>query len=105
MFAGFRSSDAAGGDFMSGIRICILLTALSCAATAVMVRAQHDHEPPALPASFKEAMPLYPRPNVLGAFTRHISSSNVDAQRYFDQGFQLMYAFDKYDAIRSFREA
>lgn len=40
-----------------------------------------------------------------GAFTRPISSSKVDAQHYFDQGFQLMYGFDKYDAIRSFREA
>jgi tetratricopeptide (TPR) repeat protein len=50
-------------------------------------------------------MPLYSTPAVLGTFTRRISSSNAEAQRYFDQGFQLMYAFDKYDAIRSFREA
>jgi tetratricopeptide (TPR) repeat protein len=70
-----------------------------------MALAQHDHGQPALPDAFKQPMPLYPRPEVLGAFTRPISSSNVDAQRYFDQGFQLMYAFDKYGALRSFREA
>jgi len=30
---------------------------------------------------------------------------NPEAQAYFDQGFQLMYAFGKLDAARSFREA
>jgi tetratricopeptide (TPR) repeat protein len=50
-------------------------------------------------------MPLYPRPQVLGTFTRPVSSLDGDAQAYFDQGFQLMYAFDKYGAVRSFREA
>jgi tetratricopeptide (TPR) repeat protein len=83
----------------------VALVAAACQTTAVMARAQHDHRQPVLPDTFKQPMPLYPRPDVLGAFTRPISSSNVDAQRYFDQGFQLMYAFDKYGAIRSFREA
>jgi len=41
----------------------------------------------------------------LGSFSRKISSSNAEAQAFFDQGFQLMYAFGKYDAVRSFREA
>jgi tetratricopeptide (TPR) repeat protein len=41
----------------------------------------------------------------LGSFSRKISSSNAEAQAYFDQGFQLMYSFAKYDAVRSFREA
>jgi hypothetical protein len=43
--------------------------------------------------------------NGLGRFTRPISSSNKEAQAYFDQGFQMMYAFAKQEAIRSFREA
>ena len=38
-------------------------------------------------------------------FTRPISSSNKEAQAFFDQGFQMMYAFAKPEAIRSFREA
>ena len=41
----------------------------------------------------------------LGKFTRPISSSNKDAQAFFDQGFQMMFAFAKPEAIRSFREA
>ena len=41
----------------------------------------------------------------LGTFTRTISSSNKEAQAFFDQGFQMMYAFAKPEAIRSFREA
>ena len=41
----------------------------------------------------------------LGTFTRPISSANKDAQAYFDQGFRLMYAFGKSEAVRSFREA
>ncbi len=43
--------------------------------------------------------------NGLGTFTRPISSSNKEAQAFFDQGFQMMYAFAKPEAIRSFREA
>jgi tetratricopeptide (TPR) repeat protein len=41
----------------------------------------------------------------LGTFSRPISSSNKEAQAFFDQGFQMMYAFAKPEAIRSFREA
>ena len=41
----------------------------------------------------------------LGTFTKPISSSNKEAQAFFDQGFQMMYAFAKQDAVRSFREA
>lgn len=43
--------------------------------------------------------------NGLGTFSRPISSSNKEAQAFFDQGFQMMYAFAKPEAIRSFREA
>ena len=41
----------------------------------------------------------------LGTFTKPISSSSKEAQAFFDQGFQMMYAFAKSEAIRSFREA
>ena len=41
----------------------------------------------------------------LGTFTRPISSANPEAQAYFDQGFQMMYAFAKREAVQSFREA
>ncbi|MBV9085279.1 MAG: hypothetical protein JOZ62_21590 [Acidobacteriaceae bacterium] len=66
--------------------------------------AQHDHATDSsLPQPFHEPMKLYPK--ALGQFTRPISTSNLEAQAYFDQGIQLMYAFDKWDAVRSFREA
>jgi tetratricopeptide (TPR) repeat protein len=41
----------------------------------------------------------------LGTFTKPISSGNEQAQAFFDQGFQMMYAFAKPEAVRSFREA
>jgi tetratricopeptide (TPR) repeat protein len=41
----------------------------------------------------------------LGPFARKISSSHPEAQAYFNQGFQMMYAFAKPEAVRSFREA
>ena len=63
--------------------------------------AQHDEK--SLPADFDEPIRLYTVG--LGTFTRPISSSNAQAQAYFNQGFQLMYAFAKAEAGRSFREA
>lgn len=41
----------------------------------------------------------------LGTFTRPISSTSQEAQAFFNQGFQMMYAFAKPEAVRSFREA
>ena len=48
-------------------------------------------------------MLLYPK--ALGKFERPISSKKPEAQAYFNQGFQLMYAFDQNGAVRSFRES
>lgn len=55
------------------------------------------------PDSFAEEMRLYPE--AMGDFHFAISSEVELAQAYFDQGFQLMYAFAQVDAARSFREA
>jgi tetratricopeptide (TPR) repeat protein len=66
--------------------------------------AQDQPDPePQLPEIFKEAIPLYT--SALGPFHRPISSTNETAQAYFDQGFQMMYAFAKIEAVRSFRES
>jgi hypothetical protein len=43
--------------------------------------------------------------SALGTFHRPISSTNPEAQKFFDQGFQMMYAFARLDAVRSFRES
>ena len=56
-----------------------------------------------LPKYVADPIPLYSVG--LGVFTRKISSSNYEAQRFFDQGFQMMYSFAKLDAVRSFRES
>ena len=85
----------------------LILTA--CALLAVPALAQHDHGGDAgeaaaeLPESFGEPMPLYE--TALGDHHHHISSENEKAQAWFDQGFRLMYAFGKDDAVRSFRES
>ncbi len=55
------------------------------------------------PPEFEETFPLYSK--ALGDFERPISSDNELAQNYFNQGFQMMYAFTKEDGARSFREA
>jgi len=64
---------------------------------------QQSTAPVPLPPMAAEPIPLYK--TGLGSFSRKISSSNAEAQAYFDQGFQLMYSFAKNEAIRSFREA
>src|SRR5436190_11594630 len=69
----------------------------------------HAQEQGAQPASKtvfeRNTQPIDIFKNGLGTFTRPISSSNKEAQAFFDQGFQMMYAFAKPEAIRSFREA
>jgi tetratricopeptide (TPR) repeat protein len=63
---------------------------------------QHqDHA--AAPAEFSRRIDLYK--TGLGIFARPISSPNREAQAFFNQGFQLTYAFAKQEAVRSFREA
>lgn len=40
-----------------------------------------------------------------GNYTREASTDSVDAQRWFDQGMQLLYGFNHDEAIRSFHQA
>jgi tetratricopeptide (TPR) repeat protein len=78
--------------------VLVIATVLS---TVTAIAAQHYEHP--LPADFDQPIRLYSVG--LGKFSRPISSSNAEAQAYFSQGFQLMYAFAKVEAGRSFREA
>ena len=55
------------------------------------------------PAAFSEPMPLARAG--LGPLSRPITTSSAEAQAFFDQGLQLLYAFTPPDAARSFREA
>jgi tetratricopeptide (TPR) repeat protein len=60
-------------------------------------------DPGPLPKYVADPIALYTAG--LGPFHRQISSTNKEAQAFFNQGFQMMYAFAKLDAVRSFREA
>ena len=69
-------------------------------AAATLPAAEID---PELERELAKPMPLYTK--ALGEFTRPISTRNKEAQAYFDQGFQMKYAFAVEDAAKSFREA
>ena len=73
-----------------------LLTLLSVFSLAQAVAQEIDY-----PDSFDEPMELFPE--AMGNFHWEISSDSELAQEYFNQGFQLMYAFAKDDAARSFQ--
>lgn len=92
------------------IRLSAWLLCSCLMAAGSTIAAQHDQhgrhdqqDPGPLPKYVSEPIQLYK--TGLGPFTRRISSTNPEAQAYFDQGFQMMYAFAKLDAVRSFREA
>jgi tetratricopeptide (TPR) repeat protein len=88
------------------LRATILLLPLALITLfATPTPAQESAEPnaPKLADIFSEPIPLYS--SALGPFHRPTSSTVEEAQAYFDQGFQMMYAFAKIEAIRSFRES
>src|ERR1700731_1391366 len=59
--------------------------------------AQHDHTSDAAgPAQLLSGM---------GSLHHPIATSNPEAQKFFDQGLTLMYAFNHDEAVRSFRRA
>ncbi len=84
-------------------RTILGLTVLLTAVASIGGPAFAQHVEGALPHDFDEPIRLYKAG--LGTFTRPISSKNTEAQAYFNQGFQLTYAFARAEAGRSFREA
>ncbi|HEV7734310.1 MAG TPA: hypothetical protein VGR62_19210 [Candidatus Binatia bacterium] len=68
-----------------------------CLLYAVASAAEHDHAP-----SSGTAPPLF---DDLGTYSHPVTTSSPDAQRYFDQGLRLVYAFNHDEAIRAFNEA
>jgi tetratricopeptide (TPR) repeat protein len=73
-------------------RIPISLSLLLLTVLATDVRAQTTHE----------SVPLY---TTLGEHRYAITTANPLAQRYFDQGLRLYYAFNHAEAIRAFEQA
>ncbi len=76
---------------------------LSC---TVMASSSRAHEvrmaEQAAPAEASAAVPLY---DDLGNLTYPVTTPSPLAQRYFDQGLRLTYAFNHAEALRAFREA
>jgi tetratricopeptide (TPR) repeat protein len=82
---------------------CIVAAAEQAPAPHADHTAASPTDPGPLPKYVADPIPLYTA--ALGPFHRKISTSNDEAQKFFDQGFQMMYAFAKLDAVRSFRES
>src|SRR5947209_3153529 len=70
---------------------------LLCLFPIAVAVAQHQMAPPS-----EKPVTLYPG---LGAWHHAIATTNPEAQRYFDQGLALLYGFNRYEALRSFRKA
>ncbi len=65
--------------------------------------ASQDRDAADFPDSFDQPMALFSVG--LGPLSRTVTTDVGEAQAFFDQGLQLMYAFTPEDAARSFREA
>jgi len=63
-----------------------------------LAMAQHQH--PATPS--EKPVALLPG---LGTWRHPIATKNPEAQKFFDQGLTLVYGFNRYEALRSFRKA
>src|SRR2546426_1183928 len=76
--------------------------AIGCLCFALSAAAQ---SPQSRPVYERYTEPIQIFATGLGTFSKPISSTNKEAQAFFDQGFQMMYSFAKGEAVRSFREA
>jgi hypothetical protein len=52
-----------------------------------------------------QAAPIAPELTGLGTLHMPVTTSVAQAQRFFDQGLRLLYAFNHAEAIRAFRES
>ena len=79
-----------------------LVVPAALAGQAAETAVTHAGHAPARAAGHGETLPLYDN---LGDHHYGIGTDVPDAQRYFDQGLRLYYAFNHDEAVRSFREA
>ncbi|HEX5757563.1 MAG TPA: tetratricopeptide repeat protein [Thermoanaerobaculia bacterium] len=73
------------------------LFAAACATQPAVHPPHHAHS-----AAAAAPPPLF---DDLGSYHRAVTTSSPAAQRYFDQGLRLVYAFNHYEALDAFREA
>lgn len=78
------------------------LAALALAAPVLAQHEDHAPAPRATVADWARGAQLF---DGLGAFHRPIATSSPEAQKYFDQGMRLLWAFNHDEATRSFAKA
>jgi tetratricopeptide (TPR) repeat protein len=76
--------------------------ALSFTTAACSTQAQHGEMAHGQAATTEARPVLY---DSLGTYSYRITTASADAQRWFDQGLRLVYAFNHAEAQRAFREA
>ena len=84
-----------------GVWLAVLIG--QCALVTPVLGQGEQGEPDKEIESHTQPIELYA--SGLGTFEKPISTSNPEAQAYFNQGFRLMYSFALPQAARSFREA
>lgn len=78
------------------------LAALAFAAPALAQHEGHAPAPRASVADWAKGAQLF---DGLGAFHRPVTTASPEAQKYFDQGMRLLWAFNHDEATRSFAKA
>ena len=92
---------------LTKIRTRVLIIALAAAICALTdsAIAQHSHSGQEAPATSFSNLPSPPRMTGIGTATIKVTTNSSDAQRFFDQGLNLLHAFWDMEAYRAFREA
>jgi len=99
----YRGMGKTGLAKLSGSSVLLSLSlALALVALLAFAGTKASAQDSDLESSSREVVPLYDN---LGSFHYDISSSVEQAQRYFDQGMRLYYAFNHAEAIRAFKAA
>ncbi|MBI4892952.1 MAG: hypothetical protein HY821_20175 [Acidobacteria bacterium] len=80
---------------------------LSAVAAAIVIVSAcgHSHAPPGGGSSTTRDGRLSPLLSKLGHLNAPVSTRSSEAQKYFNQGLTLVYAFNHAEALRSFQEA
>jgi hypothetical protein len=79
------------------MRLVAGLLAVAFLTVSVGLGQHHEMKP-----SVEKPVVLY---QGLGAWRHPIFTSNPEAQKFFDQGLALLYGFNRYEALRSFKRA
>ena len=85
--------------------VCCARAAALCALLALAAGAAGQHPQPARQGERTHDGRLAPALKNLGNLHYPVTTKSKDAQRFFNQGLTLVYAFNHAEALRSFREA